>query len=82
MMIDRFHRIVAERDNSEENREDVILFLDFFDREENVGQVAMLLSDAMGLRDMLVKEIDKAKLLCDPGAVHRRLELLYPLAME
>ena len=44
-----------------ENREDVILFLDYLDREGQVGQLSMLLSDAIGLRDMLVKEIEKAK---------------------
>ena len=82
MMVDHFHKITAERDKSEENREDVILFLDFLDREENVGQLAMLLSDAIGLRDILGKEIEKAKPLCDPGQVHRRLELLYPLVKE
>ena len=31
MMVDHFHKITAERDKSEENREDVILFLDFLD---------------------------------------------------
>ena len=80
MMIDSFRKITAERDKTTENKEDVILFLDFLDREANVGQLAMLLSDAIGLRDMLAKSIEKGKVLCNPGAVHRRLELFYPLA--
>ena len=82
MMVDSFRKITAERDRAKENKEDVILFLDFLDREANVGQLSMLLSDAIGLRDRLVKSIEEAKPLCDPGEVYRRLEICYPLVKE
>lgn len=82
MMIDYFQKITVERDKSTENREDVILFLDFLDREANVGQISMLLSDAIGLRDMLAKSIEEAKPLCCRGEVYRRLEICYPLVKE
>lgn len=79
-MIDHFQGITAEKDKMTDNKEGVVLFLDYYNDEGQRAQLMMLLSDAIGLRDMLVEEVEKAKLLCDPGQVHRRLELHYPLA--